>query len=944
MRILSLAIIAALGVGMMWCAQTADSNDKRDGGLIVTPSGALSGTIAERDFQPGIPNRPPAAVQLTSNAKEDRQPLPAQQQPPAADSPVVLLRGKSKSVLQAETTPATDSPGNAPTSGRVERREGRAARKSTSHDSGSATTPKPNATTSLPAAHQLTPLPAEIQAAAIQLVAANDDAASGSIALAVLEQSRADRRKTSEMSIAHVEQVQWTTRRPVVNRSGRSFPPLTSMPSPPTDLKPLPKSSPATTKNRPGIETSPRPESKTGVSAAMLPQPDTPKFGLESSAPTSDYRSASAQTRRPVENSPDRDLTVSDAAPIVGRQRRSSDASKGVPIAGSTPTQIPVTAAPKGSASNASGSSRQRTNAGNALQPTRVPDRLRPVATSRLIAAPEPAGAMPQPTRPSPMKAPFNPSRPIPSTDIGNIHAIQVASTPQPTPQPQHAASVNTIQPVAHRAGASAEEQRQDGIADLIVGALPPPSDDVVQVAAASEASEDQELKAPVPPAMPPTGKNAVAIPLKPAPGTDRATLEKHQDLVTLVANDAELRSVLRMIADHHKLNLVIGPDVTGPVTVSIRGARLDEVLDAILGVAGFHWHQSGNLLYVTGADAASLDPKVQGRRLQVYPLNYVAAADVQSVVTGLLSPIGKAHTSESDAVDQLKTRELLIVEDNEAGHQRVAHYLAQIDVPPRQVLVEAHVLQIDLDDEERYGVNLRGLARISGAKVILEGSNFAEENPEGPSFAFRINGTDMGHLIEAIHTNTNSRTLASPKVSVVNRQTAKVQIGQRLPYAVATTTQTATIQNVQFLDVGIVLEVTPVITHDDQILMTVLPKVSGGKITESGFPEEDTTQVSTTVLMPDGSGLVIGGLIRETDSQSDAVVPVVGQIPVIKRLFNKRAAESRRNELVVALVTHIMRDPNPVREKECLDLQKALPPHAASELRYSPEIRYSNH
>lgn len=422
-------------------------------------------------------------------------------------------------------------------------------------------------------------------------------------------------------------------------------------------------------------------------------------------------------------------------------------------------------------------------------------------------------------------------------------------------------------------------------------------------------------------------------IPVSEPTQAEGTTFQKHDDLVTLVATDADLRSVLRMIAEHHQLNLVVGPTVDGPVTVSLRGARLDEVLDAILGVAGFHWHQHDNLLYVTGSDAAALDPKVQGRRLQVYPLNYVAADDVEAVVTGLLSPIGKSFVTQSSDTEKLQTQELLIVEDNETGHSRISQYLAQVDVAPAQVLVEAHVLQIDLDDEQRRGVDLTGLARIAGARLTLQGDGFANREPEGPSLAFQIDGNDVDGLIEAIHANTSSRTLASPKVSVVNRQMAKVQIGQRLPYAVATTTQTATIQNVQFLDVGIVLEVTPVITDDRYILMTVLPKISGGRITESGFPEEDTTQVSTTVLMPDGSGLVIGGLIREVNEQSDAKVPGLGRIPVVNRLFNRHSAQSRRNELVVALVTHILDGPRPVRQRECLDLNEALPMHAAQEL-----------
>lgn len=424
-----------------------------------------------------------------------------------------------------------------------------------------------------------------------------------------------------------------------------------------------------------------------------------------------------------------------------------------------------------------------------------------------------------------------------------------------------------------------------------------------------------------------------LTIPVREPTNAPRASLNKVDDLVTLVATDADLLSVLQMIAEHHELNLVVGPEVIGAVTVNIRGARLDEVLNAIVGVAGFHWHMKDHLLYVTAPQVDVMDPMIQGRRLQVYPLNYVAAKDVEPIVAGLLSPIGKSFVTQSSDTEKLQTQELLIVEDGETGHSRISQYIAQVDVPPAQVLVEAHVLQIDLDDEQRQGVDLTGLARVAGARLTLEGNGFADSEPDGPSLAFRIDGNDVDGLIEAIHSNTSSRTLASPKVSVVNRQMAKVQIGQRLPYAVATTTQTATIQNVQFLDVGIVLEVTPVITEDRYILMTVLPKISGGRITESGFPEEDTTQVSTTVLMPDGSGLVIGGLIREVDQSNEAVVPGLGKLPVIKRLFNRSTSQSRRNELVVALVTHIMDGPRPIRERECLDLQQALPPYAAKEL-----------
>ncbi|NND97058.1 MAG: hypothetical protein HKN47_07005 [Pirellulaceae bacterium] len=423
-------------------------------------------------------------------------------------------------------------------------------------------------------------------------------------------------------------------------------------------------------------------------------------------------------------------------------------------------------------------------------------------------------------------------------------------------------------------------------------------------------------------------------VPLARAPRPDNVQMDASDELVTLIATDADLPAVLRMIADHHGLNLVLSPKVTGPVTVSIRGARLEEILNAILGVAGFSWHQVDNLLYVTAGNSRDMDPRVQGRTVQVYPLDYITAAEVESVATQLLSPNGKAFISEAKSDDQLRTREVLIVEDIRQAHNRVAQYIAQIDTQPKQVLIEAHVLQVALNDEDRHGINLRALGRIDNSSVTLEGSGFANTGDSGPSLTLRVDGKDMDSVIELIRQQTNSRTLASPKVSVVNHQEARIQIGQRLPYAVATTTQTSTIQSVEFLEVGIVLTVLPVITEDGNVLMTVSPKVSGGRITESGFPEEDTTELDTTVMMPDGGGVVIGGLIREEDVHVRSLVPGLGRVPVLGHLFKRSSNENRRNELIVALVTHVLPDVHSVRSHELCELDNALPPHAKRDLR----------
>ncbi len=414
----------------------------------------------------------------------------------------------------------------------------------------------------------------------------------------------------------------------------------------------------------------------------------------------------------------------------------------------------------------------------------------------------------------------------------------------------------------------------------------------------------------------------------------DNVELQGDTDNVSLVATEASLPRVLQMIAEHHGFNLVLGPDVTGPVTVSIRSARMDEVLDAILSVSGFRWHRNGNLLYVTSlANSANLERGVQGRMLRVFPLNFIAATDVEAVATGMLTTAGKAFITQSDPLDTKKTREMLVVEDMPEAIERIAEYLAQIDQPPRQVLIEAHLLQIALSEEERHGVNLRALTRVQNSEVTVVTKGMADEGAT-QGLAFRINGQDLGAVLELIRTQTNSRTLASPKLTVVNNQQAKLQIGQRLSYQVATTTQTTTIQSVQFLEVGIVLTVQPTIADDGQILMSVLPKVSGGRINQtSGLPEEETTEVSTTVLLPDGGGMIIGGLIKEEDSNSLAVIPGLWRIPLLGKLFERKADTNRRNEIIVALVAHVVPDVCSIRTHELRELGTILPEYTAESL-----------
>ncbi|OYW11675.1 MAG: hypothetical protein B7Z55_19010, partial [Planctomycetales bacterium 12-60-4] len=141
----------------------------------------------------------------------------------------------------------------------------------------------------------------------------------------------------------------------------------------------------------------------------------------------------------------------------------------------------------------------------------------------------------------------------------------------------------------------------------------------------------------------------------------------------------------------------------------------------------------------------------------------------------------------------------------------------------------------------------------------------------------------------------------------VINGQESRIQVGQRLGYFVTTTTQTSTLQEVQFLETGVVLRVTPTISDHNRILMSVKPEVSDGSISDQGLPQERTTEVETTVMLQDGYGMVIGGLIKEDDLENQTKVPFLGDIWLVGRAFQRRKVTRSRSEIIIVLVPRVV-------------------------------------
>jgi type IV pilus assembly protein PilQ len=401
--------------------------------------------------------------------------------------------------------------------------------------------------------------------------------------------------------------------------------------------------------------------------------------------------------------------------------------------------------------------------------------------------------------------------------------------------------------------------------------------------------------------------------------------VKEDQGLISLMVRDAPLRQVIALIAETQKLNIVFASPADVPVTASFDRVPWQQVIEALLSISGHTWAVNENIIFVTNIEAADfVSPEAGGRVVEVFELDFASAVDVDQTVQGLLSPAGHSWVLESSSEDNRRTREVVAVVDYPANMSRINEYICQVDQPPRQVLIEANILKVELSDDCRNGINFETLASFQGHTINFESAGFANSTSSTAFFA-QVDGKALDGLVELLKSTTDSKALATPKILAVSGQQSHIQIGSQLGFRVTTTTQTGTFESIQFLDVGVVLTVTPRITRDGRVLMRVKPKVSTGQVDAgTGLPSEDTTEVETDILLNDGQGMVIGGLIQEGDSITSTKIPYIADLPYVGILFQKRQVVKERSEIIVTLVPHIQPYHPAIAQREATQYARA--------------------
>ena len=467
----------------------------------------------------------------------------------------------------------------------------------------------------------------------------------------------------------------------------------------------------------------------------------------------------------------------------------------------------------------------------------------------------------------------------------------------------------------------------------------PAPAAPATKVEPAQPAAPAESPTAPPAPDPAPTAATAEPPPSVEVIQTTMApdgTMEFH-------AKNEDLVNVLELLSRQFQLNLVTSKNVKGRVTTDLYGVTMDQVLDAICRSNGLKWSREKGAIYVYTAEEGAAMRQDEARLVtEMIPLNFLTAEDAVKLVAPALSTKATvAVTAPSEkgiptgatgatGANSYGLRDSLVIRDFPENIEAARAILKRMDQRPRQVLVEATILQVKLDDSTSLGVNFNALAGVDfqtltpttavpdpTATLANAGSPRGQVATVG--FAAPGTGLNIGIMtnnvalfISALEKITDTTVLSNPKVLALNKQRAEVIVGQRIPYITSTVSETTTIQTVNFLDVGTQLIFRPFISDDGFIRMEIHPKVSSAELIgnpSNPLPKETTTEVTCNIMVKDGYTIVIGGLFDDTTSITRAQVPGLGNIPCLGMLFRSNKDSSVRNEIIVLLTPHIIDD-----------------------------------
>jgi len=419
---------------------------------------------------------------------------------------------------------------------------------------------------------------------------------------------------------------------------------------------------------------------------------------------------------------------------------------------------------------------------------------------------------------------------------------------------------------------------------------------------------------------------------------------------LSLNFQNIEVRSLLQVIADFTNFNVVTSDSVTGSVTLRLKDVPWDQALDIILQAKGLGMRKSGNVLWIAPKDEIAAREKqdlearastesLESLRTQGFQMNYAKAVDIAAQLTSSGSGGGgggntaRILSDRGSVISEPRTNQLFVT-DIPSKLEQVQDLISKLDIPIRQVIIEARIVEADDSFGKSLGVRLGGGVRGFGVGSVNGnavqgnfGSTYGAVStgptqtsqpfvslPANPSNAlaasyalslFSPNASRFLSLeISALESDGKGRIVSSPRVVTADQVKALIEQGTEFPYQTATSSGATAIA---FRKANLKLEVTPQITPEGNIILDLdINKDSRGESTPDGIAI-NTKHVQTQVLVENGGTVVIGGIFEQTERDQVNKVPLLGDLPGVGNLFKSRERINNKSELLIFITPRVL-------------------------------------
>lgn len=397
---------------------------------------------------------------------------------------------------------------------------------------------------------------------------------------------------------------------------------------------------------------------------------------------------------------------------------------------------------------------------------------------------------------------------------------------------------------------------------------------------------------------------------------------DEKEELISLQLQDAEVRRLLVLLAQQRHMNLVMSDSVAGNVSVNLDNVSWNKALNIILKMKGLaHKEESGVLWIAPRDELVNMEKEQRKIRLDKQPLSYLRvpihyalAKNIADMVakSGLLSPRGSVQID--------KRTNALLLKETAQGLKELQAFIQSLDVPMKQVLIEARIVtmsQGNLDElGVRWGIFQSNQTNLGGSLEGLQGADSEDimgqlnvhlpsASARASSIAFQVAKLGADTLLDlelsALQSESKAEIISSPRLVTTNKKPAYIEQGTEIPYLEAASSGAT---SVTFRKAVLSLKVTPQITPDNRLILDLnVTQDRPGNAVSSGTGDAVTIQtqrIGTQVLVNNGETVVLGGIYQYSTIHHVDKVPLLGDLPWIGSLFRRTYQQSGKNELLI--------------------------------------------